>query len=237
MRKTPLLRIFVSKTGFTLIELLVVVAIIALLTAILLPVFFTVRGKARQTVCVSNLRQIGLAVGMYSEDYDELYPAGNDPSDTDTIPNIWTASPYFAQVQSMPPLQGILLPYIHSPEIWHCPSDSGYTELDVSAYNGAGIPLDMTPTAFGKRGTSYLYRTEIALLGTRYGSLVAYSPGPNGEMHEGSDVNVLMDGNGSWHGGFLVSQKRYNELMGDGHVVNQNIAQFGQTWNLQLKQP
>ena len=46
-----------------------------------------------------------------------------------------------------------------------------------------------------------------------------------------------MDGNGSWHGGLLVSQKRYNELMGDGHVVNQNISQFGQTWLLQLKRP
>ena len=233
----PSLRSVPSTTGFTLIELLVVVAIIALLTAILLPVFFTVRGKARQTVCVSNLRQIGLAIGLYSEDYDELYPAGNDPSDTDTMPNIWAMSPYAAVAPVLPPLQNILVPYIHSPEIWHCPSDSGYSELDVSAYNGAGIPLDMTPTAFSKRGTSYLYRTEIALLGTRYGSLVAYSPGPNGAMHEGSEVNVLMDGNGSWHGGLLINQKRYNELMGDGHVVNHNIAQFGETWNLQLKQP
>lgn len=226
-----------SRNGFTLIELLVVVAIVALLMAILLPVFFSVRGKARQTVCISNLRQIGLAISLYSEDSDELYPAGNDPSDLYTVPNIWQASPYFAQVQSMPPLQDILVPYIHSPQIWQCPSDSGYTELDVSAYNGATIPLDMRPTAFAKRGTSYLYRTEIALLGTRYGSLVAYGPGPGAAVHEGSEVNVLMDGNGSWHGGFLVSQKRYNELMGDGHVVNQNIAQFGQTWNLQLKQP
>ncbi len=223
--------------GFTLIELLVVVAIIALLTAILLPVFFTVRGKARQTVCVSNLRQIGMAISMYSEDYDDLYPAGNDPSDVYTSPNLWASTPYAAIAPSLPFLQTILVPYIHSPEIWHCPSDSGYTQLDISAYSGNTIPLDMTPTAYGKYGSSYLYRTEIALLGTRYGSLVAYDPGPNGAAHEGAEVNVLMDGNGSWHGGLLVSQKRYNELMGDGHVVNQNIAQFGQTWNLQLKHP
>jgi len=224
-------------SGFTLIELLVVTAIIALLTAILLPVFFTVRGKARQTVCLSNLRQIGLSIGLYAEDSDELYPAGNDPSDINTRPNLWAATPYANIAPFLPPLQTILMPYLHSPEIWHCPSDSGYTELDVSAYNGTTIPLDMTPTAYGKYGTSYLYRTEIALLGTRYGSLVAYDPGPNGAEHEGAEVNVLMDGNGSWHGGLLVSQKRYNELMGDGHVVNQNIAQFGRTWNLQLKQP
>lgn len=212
-------------------------AIIALLTAILLPVFFTVRGKARQAVCISNLRQIGMAIGMYSEDYDDLYPAGTDPSDIHTNPNIWLSSPYYAQVQSMLPLQDILAPYIHNADLWHCPADSGYTELDVSTYEGNAIPFTAAPTAFDEYGTSYLYRTEIALLGTRYGSLVAYDPKPGGAAHENAEVNVLMDGNGSWHGGFLVSQKRYNELMGDGHVVNQNIAQFGQTWSLQLKQP
>lgn len=211
-------------------------AIIALLTAILLPVFFSVRGKARQTVCISNLRQIGLSIGLYSEDYDELYPAGNDPSDTNTFPNLWATTPYATIAPNLPPLQDILMPFTSSRDIWHCPSDSGYTQLDISAYSGTTIPLDATPTAFEKYRTSYLYRTEIALLGTRYGSLVAYDPAPGGAAHEGAEVNVLMDGNGSWHGGYLVSQKRYNELMGDGHVVNQNIVQFGQTWNLQLKQ-
>lgn len=221
--------------AFTLVELLVVVAIIALLTAILLPVFFTVRGKARQTVCVSNLRQIGMAISLYSQDEDDLYPAGKDPSDEYAVPDLWTGSPYQAQVHQMPFLNDILAPYIHSKELWRCPADSGYTALDISAYEGTTVPLDATPTAYQKYGTSYLYRTEIALLGTRYGSLVAYDSSHN--PHENAEVNVLMDGNGSWHGGFLVNQKRYNELMGDGHVINQDIVQFGQTWNLQLKQP
>ena len=226
--------------GFTLIELLVVVSIIALLTAILLPVFFSVRGKARQTVCVSNLRQIGMAISLYAQDADDLYPYGTDPSDTNTNPNIWlqnTAHPeYYDQVMNhMQPLRDILMPYAQSNDIWHCPSDSGYTELDISAVNGNGIPLDATPTAFQKYQTSYLYRTEIALLHTPYGSLTAYDSA--GTAHESAEVNVLMDGNGSWHGGLLVNQKRYNELMGDGHVVNQNLAQFNQTWLLQLKQP
>ena len=224
--------------GFTLIELLVVISIIALLTAILLPVFFSVRGKARQTVCVSNLRQIGMAISLYAQDADDLYPYGNDPSDTNTNPNIWQSNPnpnYYAAVLSMQPLNVILNPYVQSRDIWHCPSDSGYTELDISAVNGPGIPLNATPTAFQKYGTSYLYRTEIALLHTPYGSLTAYDSA--GTAHEGSEVNVLMDGNGSWHGGVFVSQKRYNELMGDGHVINQNLRQFNQTWLLQLKQP
>jgi len=222
-------------SGFTLIELLVVIAIIALLAAVLLPVFFSVRGKARQTVCVSNLRQIGLAISMYAQDADDRYPYGNDPSDVKTTPNIWQNSPYYSQVFGMLPLRDILQPYMQSSDLWHCPSDSGYTELDVSAYDGFGIPLDARPTAFQAFGTSYLYRTEIALLNTPYGTLVAYDSA--GTAHEAAEVNVLMDGNGSWHGGYLVSQKRYNELMGDGHVVNQNIGQFGQTWKLQLKKP
>ena len=215
------------------------IAIIALLAAILLPVFFSVRGKARQTVCTSNLRQIGLAISLYAEDYDELYPAGKDPSDDYGVPDIWATHPeYQATVHQMPFLQDILAPYIKNPQLWRCPADSGYTDIDISSYNGGtGVPMNptATPTAYDKFGTSYLYRTEIALLGTRYGSLMAYSQDAAKTPHEGAEVNVLMDGNGSWHGGVFVSQKRYNELMGDGHVVNQNIAQFQQTWQLSLK--
>ena len=67
-----------EKSAFTLIELLVVIAIIAILAAILFPVFAKAREKARQATCQSNLRQIGLAAGMYREDYDETYvPAYN----------------------------------------------------------------------------------------------------------------------------------------------------------------
>ena len=137
----------------------------------------------------------------------------------------------------MPLLNQILQPYLRSKELWHCPSDSGYTELDISAYvRRPVIPLDATPTAFQAFGTSYLYRTEIALLGTRLTALLSRMTAPV-TSHEGAEVNVLMDGNGSWHGGYLTSQKRYDELMGDGHVINQDIAQFGQTWQAAAQTP
>jgi len=63
-----------TKRGFTLIELLVVIAIIAILAAILFPVFAKVREKARQTSCLSNEKQLGLAITQYVQDYDEKLP-------------------------------------------------------------------------------------------------------------------------------------------------------------------
>jgi prepilin-type N-terminal cleavage/methylation domain-containing protein/prepilin-type processing-associated H-X9-DG protein len=63
-----------SRSGFTLIELLVVIAIIAILAAILFPVFAQAREKARSTSCLSNQKQIALAISMYAQDYDETFP-------------------------------------------------------------------------------------------------------------------------------------------------------------------
>src|SRR5438309_5831579 len=71
-----------NDTAFTLIELLVIIAIIAIIAAILFPVFAAAREKARQTACMSNLRQIGTAGLMYTADYDEIMPGtefGSDP--------------------------------------------------------------------------------------------------------------------------------------------------------------
>ncbi|MFO8079163.1 MAG: prepilin-type N-terminal cleavage/methylation domain-containing protein [Armatimonadota bacterium] len=65
-----------QRAGFTLIELLVVIAIIAILAAILFPVFARAREKARQSSCLSNVKQLNLGVMMYVQDYDETFPQG-----------------------------------------------------------------------------------------------------------------------------------------------------------------
>src|SRR5262249_17929502 len=96
--------------AFTLIELLVVIAIIAILAAILFPVFSQAREKARAISCLSNCKQMGLAIHMYAQDYDEGYPFGhmNDMHGMGDAPS-W--------IESLPP-------YIKSKLLHRCPSDS-----------------------------------------------------------------------------------------------------------------
>ncbi|MGB9607192.1 MAG: type II secretion system protein, partial [bacterium] len=100
------------KRGFTLIELLVVIAIIAILAAILFPVFSRAREQARKTACLSNLKQIGNALLMYTQDWDERLP----------VCSTWCAWPdpnnnlqYYQRLQ----------PYVKNWQIWACPSAKG----------------------------------------------------------------------------------------------------------------
>jgi len=111
-----------GRAAFTLIELLVVIAIIAILAAILFPVFAKAREKARQVSCLSNEKQIGLALMQYTQDFDEYYPCGN-----------YVPGAHYGQGWA-----GQLYPYIKSINVFTCPNDS--SKLNPS-WTGAKSPV------------------------------------------------------------------------------------------------
>jgi len=123
---------FRKLNGFTLIELLVVIAIIAILAAILFPVFAKVREKARQTACLSNQKQLGLGIMQYVQDYDEAFPCGNLPS---SFGGLYGGGAGWAnQVYA----------YVKSAAVYTCPDDAGYGGKAIESY---GINENLTSGA------------------------------------------------------------------------------------------
>ncbi len=133
-----------AKKAFTLIELLVVIAIIAILAAILFPVFGRARENARRTSCLNNIKQIGLGLMQYSQDFDEiLVPYRN------TKPNPFASDPRIAsesQTRAASFFNQLLEPYTKSSQVFACPSNpnswvnidttGGYADPNFRSYGG-----------------------------------------------------------------------------------------------------
>ncbi len=135
--------------GFTLIELLVVIAIIAILAAILFPVFARAREKARQTSCLSNAKQLGLAMMMYADDYNERFPAVY----------VWFPNGYWAQLIS---------PYVKNRQIFTCPSAPTDAPVGGGSWRGLwsdplhyGFNLDYLGHASGGHATRTVALAQI----------------------------------------------------------------------------
>lgn len=245
--------------AFTLVELLVVIAIIAVLAGIIFPVFAQAREKARQTTCQSNLRQIGTALQMYATDYDGQYPYAIDASDF-AVSQMWDGSPACQarirarQIPFLHPYRqsgkledrGALDPYVKNLSIWKCASDTGFDYLDNNDSCGGPCAMVARPTMFDAFGGSYLYRTEISfrqlgqdrISGWRRNS----TGGPGGGQWEEvgpAEINVLFDGNGSWHGsrdGLFGRRngRRYLTLFADGHAKLLTNDQYQRAWATSL---
>ena len=123
------------RRGFTLIELLVVIAIIAILAAILFPVFARAREKARQTSCLSNLKQIGLAFLMYAQDYDETFLYGRGMNYADT--GGWGAHAAVDEYNDWPVF---VYPYVKNAQVFNCPS--AHKDATLAIENNYGWNYD-----------------------------------------------------------------------------------------------
>jgi len=141
-------------SAFTLIELLVVIAIISILAAILFPVFARARENARRASCLSNLKQIGLGVMMYVQDYDESYPQFNNYTTNQT----W---------------QVTIQPYVKNKQVFYCPSSSATNQVNGNYGANMWIFLDSRDTpnsvnmaALESASTGYM----LMDFGTYYGS-------------------------------------------------------------------
>jgi prepilin-type N-terminal cleavage/methylation domain-containing protein/prepilin-type processing-associated H-X9-DG protein len=205
------------RKGFTLIELLVVIAIIAILAAILFPVFAQAREKARQTTCASNMKQMGLAMLMYAQDYDETFCGkGRDGEGQstpvvpgDTMFNYNPASGYGYYYRSW---ASNIYPYIKNVQIFRCPS---------TTYNCYGVAYGL-PINGVKPGGGW-----VTIFADRYGPTQADIRRPAeimmiGEKGAGGGPQYINAVNSSVGVTYYAGRASHNDGMNvaffDGHV-------------------
>lgn len=239
------------KNGFTLIELLVVIAIIGILAAILFPVFARARENARRSSCQSNLKQIGLGILQYCQDFDERFPLG------------WHGS--YSTPNKLNVVDDID-PYVKSKQVWKCPSGpksgNGSNRTTDYGYNYALLGCDFSNPAYQVQTThqseilststqimmaDFMYAVYNAPAVTKVGA--GYATVPKSQWYEYSADLVGAPGfldmpglwfpyemrgpknawvyTGSWQGNKSLAPRHFddaNVLFIDGHVKFRSIA-------------
>ncbi len=168
-----------QRRAFTLIELLVVIAIIAILAAILFPVFSRAREKARQTACLSNLRQSATAVNQYVQDYDEAFPM-----------SVYLSFNASAQPCALT-MVGAIEPYIKNKQIYECPSEPRALDIDA-AFRLLGLPGG---ECGGFQFASYMFNFAVFEDGDVPPLLVAVPPIRLSEIQFPAETGMNYDGN------------------------------------------
>jgi prepilin-type N-terminal cleavage/methylation domain-containing protein/prepilin-type processing-associated H-X9-DG protein len=154
-----------ARRAFTLIELLVVIAVIAILAALLFPVFSKARESARKTGCLSNLKQMGLAVTLYLQDYDETYPMNRfadalHPAGACTAPSS-TGPPEDDLQGSSLNWKRAVLPYVKSIPVYQCPSNGyawtrgGFNATAGDESNYLYPPAERLPNSYAFNGSFF----------------------------------------------------------------------------------
>ena len=205
-----------TRSAFTLIELLVVIAIIAILAAILFPVFARARENARRSSCQSNLKQIALGFIQYTQDYDERLPNVQDTGATGTArPNVsWNYFTRGATTSTFDMAQGAVYPYIKSTQIFVCPSDSvgqvsGDSYASNSCLNGATLEVvDNINLRGGKSLAAFEDTARTMMLGEE-------ATGEDGSLTTSTDDGYLLKGVNFFSGRHFEGS---NLAFLDGHV-------------------